>query len=120
MEPDASTASYFFAAAAVSDGRTVTVPGLGGGSLQGDVAFARVLDQVETGRDWIQIWPGRPAPARIACHRDHRIVMSFSVTGLLAPRITLDDPGCVKKTFPEFHTVLDALRREWRPGGPDA
>ncbi|MCI9886855.1 3-phosphoshikimate 1-carboxyvinyltransferase [Micrococcales bacterium 31B] len=39
VEADASTASYFFAAAAIT-GRTITVPNLGTGSLQGDVAFA--------------------------------------------------------------------------------
>ena len=39
IEPDASGASYFFAAAALTGGR-VTVPGLGSGSLQGDVRFA--------------------------------------------------------------------------------
>ncbi|HEV7708621.1 MAG TPA: 3-phosphoshikimate 1-carboxyvinyltransferase [Asanoa sp.] len=42
VEPDASTASYFLGAAAVAGG-TVTVRGLGTGSLQGDVGFADVL-----------------------------------------------------------------------------
>ncbi|MEU5308361.1 3-phosphoshikimate 1-carboxyvinyltransferase [Streptomyces sp. NPDC021562] len=42
IEPDASTASYFFAAAAVT-GREVTVPGLGQGALQGDLGFVDVL-----------------------------------------------------------------------------
>ena len=42
IEPDASTASYFFAAAAVTGG-AVTVPGLGTGALQGDLAFVDVL-----------------------------------------------------------------------------
>jgi 3-phosphoshikimate 1-carboxyvinyltransferase len=39
IEPDASGASYFFAAAALTGGR-VTVPGLGPDALQGDVRFA--------------------------------------------------------------------------------
>jgi 3-phosphoshikimate 1-carboxyvinyltransferase len=39
VEPDASAASYFFAAAAVT-GNTVTVPGLGRDSRQGDLRFA--------------------------------------------------------------------------------
>lgn len=39
IEPDASSASYFFAAAALTGGR-VTVPGLGPNALQGDVRFA--------------------------------------------------------------------------------
>ena len=45
IEPDASAASYFFAAAAISGGRVV-VPGLGRDSLQGDLAFVRVLGQM--------------------------------------------------------------------------
>lgn len=45
IEPDASAASYFLAAAALTGGR-VTVEGLGHRSLQGDVGFARVLEQV--------------------------------------------------------------------------
>jgi 3-phosphoshikimate 1-carboxyvinyltransferase len=42
IEPDASAASYFLAAAAITGGR-VTVPGLTGHSLQGDVRFVDVL-----------------------------------------------------------------------------
>lgn len=43
IEPDASAASYFFAAAALTGGR-VTVSGLGRRSVQGDTHFARVLE----------------------------------------------------------------------------
>jgi 3-phosphoshikimate 1-carboxyvinyltransferase len=45
IEPDASAASYFFAAAAICGGR-VTVEGLGQGSLQGDLAFVDVLESM--------------------------------------------------------------------------
>ena len=45
VEPDASAASYFFAAAAVTGG-TVTVNGLSQNSLQGDMAFCRCLEQM--------------------------------------------------------------------------
>ncbi len=45
IEPDASAASYFFAAAAITGGR-VRIDGLGTGSLQGDVAFVDVLEQM--------------------------------------------------------------------------
>jgi 3-phosphoshikimate 1-carboxyvinyltransferase len=44
IEPDASNASYFLAAAAVTGGR-VTVKRLGAGSIQGDIGFAHVLEQ---------------------------------------------------------------------------
>ncbi|HEX4132148.1 MAG TPA: 3-phosphoshikimate 1-carboxyvinyltransferase [Pirellulales bacterium] len=45
IEPDASAASYFFAAAAITGGR-VKVEDLSRGSLQGDVAFVDVLEQM--------------------------------------------------------------------------
>ncbi|WP_246159192.1 3-phosphoshikimate 1-carboxyvinyltransferase [Catellatospora sichuanensis] len=45
IEPDASAASYFLAAAAITGGR-ITVAGLGAGSLQGDVRFADVLERM--------------------------------------------------------------------------
>jgi 3-phosphoshikimate 1-carboxyvinyltransferase len=45
VEPDASTAGYPLAAAAVVGGR-VTVPGLTAASLQGDAAFADVLERM--------------------------------------------------------------------------
>ena len=45
VEPDASAASYFMAAAAVAGGR-VRIPGLGTGSAQGDLRFARVLGEM--------------------------------------------------------------------------
>ena len=184
VEPDASTASYFFAAAALT-GREITVPGLGEGALQGDLRFTDVLrrmgadvtttggsttvrshgtlsgltvnmrdisdtmptlaaiapfasgpvriedvgntrvkecDRLEacadnlrrmgitvtTGPDWIEILPGTPRPVEIETHGDHRIVMSFAVTGLRTPGITFDDPGCVRKTFPGFHQAFAA------------
>jgi 3-phosphoshikimate 1-carboxyvinyltransferase len=45
IEPDASAASYFFAAAALSGGR-VGVRGLPANSLQGDVRFVEVLERM--------------------------------------------------------------------------
>jgi 3-phosphoshikimate 1-carboxyvinyltransferase len=62
IEPDASAASYFWAAAAILGGR-VTVEGLTEHSLQGDVAFVDVLQQmgcrVEKGDAGITVHGGR-------------------------------------------------------------
>lgn len=62
IEPDASAASYFLAAAAITQGK-MRVLGLGENALQGDVGFARVLQQMgcefRCGSDWIEI-QGRP------------------------------------------------------------
>jgi 3-phosphoshikimate 1-carboxyvinyltransferase len=46
VEPDASNASYFLAAAALHPGSKITIRGLGKRSLQGDVAFADVLHRM--------------------------------------------------------------------------
>tara|TARA_B100001778_G_scaffold198918_1_gene164172 strand:+ start:4233 stop:6146 length:1914 start_codon:yes stop_codon:yes gene_type:complete len=45
IETDASTASYFFAAAAASKGRVV-VNGIGANSIQGDLEFVNILQQM--------------------------------------------------------------------------
>ncbi|CAN5249503.1 3-phosphoshikimate 1-carboxyvinyltransferase [soil metagenome] len=45
IEPDASGASYFMAAAAVTGGR-VEIPGLGSASMQGDMRFTEVLEEM--------------------------------------------------------------------------
>lgn len=65
VEPDASGAAYFFAAAAITGGR-VRVPGLSSASLQGDARFVDVLEQmgcrVERAPDALTVggrgWPG--------------------------------------------------------------
>jgi 3-phosphoshikimate 1-carboxyvinyltransferase len=187
IEPDASNASYFFAAAAVTGGR-VEVDGLGWGSKQGDLGFVSVLEAMgcrvemtatktvvegpsdghlrggrfdfnaisdtsqtlaaiapfaldpvmfygvshnrvkETDRiadlatelrklgqvvdefeDGLMIHPRPVQPAEIATYDDHRMAMSFAITGLRAPGVRILDPGCVSKTFPDFFERLAEL-----------
>ncbi len=61
IEPDASAATYFWALAAATRG-DVTVPGLGLSSTQGDVRFARVLEEmgahVEVTEDHVRVRGG--------------------------------------------------------------
>jgi 3-phosphoshikimate 1-carboxyvinyltransferase len=188
VEPDASGASYFFAAAAVTGGRVV-VPRLGTGSAQGDLGLVDVLARmgcevtvaadavtvrgparlravdadftrmgdvattlmaiapfadgpvtvrgiaqthfeesdrpvaaatelrrmglrVESTWDSVTIHPGVPQPCDVQTYDDHRIAMSFAVTGLRAPGIRIANPGCVAKTFPEYFDVLGRLAAE--------
>lgn len=58
LEPDASAASYFFAAAAITGGR-VRVEGLGPSTVQGDLRFVEVLARmgadVTSGPDWTEV-----------------------------------------------------------------
>ena len=51
IEPDASAASYFAAAAAITGG-TVSIEGLTHDSLQGDVAFCTVLEHMGCTVEW--------------------------------------------------------------------
>ena len=45
IEPDASSASYFFAAAAISGG-SITIEGLGSRSIQGDTRFVDIVEKM--------------------------------------------------------------------------
>lgn len=180
VEGDASSASYFWAGAAVSGGR-VTVTNIPEKALQGDAAFADILGlmgcSVEKGPEGVAVqgpkeglsaieidmgsWPdvvptlavtaafarGRTVirnvahlriketdriravaaelvrlgadvselpdglvieggrglhGARIRTYDDHRIAMAFAVAGLRVPGVEIEDPGCVKKSFPGF------------------
>jgi 3-phosphoshikimate 1-carboxyvinyltransferase len=186
VEPDASAASYFFAAAALTGGR-ITIPGLGEGCSQGDLRFVEILEkmgcavemgpestevrgpdklrgveadmneisdtfitlaaiapfastpttitgishtrhqetdrvtavatelrrlgvEVDEAHDNIRIIPfSRLAPARIRTYGDHRIAMAFSLVGLVSGGVTILDPACVTKTFPEYFERLGEL-----------
>ena len=187
IEPDASAASYFFAAAAICGGR-VRIDGLGTESIQGDVGFVHVLadmgavveldedsitveggslrgvdvdlsaisdtaqtlaavaafadgvtrvrgigfiraketDRIaavvtelrrcgvgaeETG-DGFEILPRPVQPTVVHTYDDHRMAMSFSLIGLRSAGISISDPGCVSKTFPDYFSVLETLRPE--------
>ncbi len=68
--------------------------------------------------DSIIINPRPLVPTTIDTYRDHRIAMSFSVLGSYdlfgdgTPWISINDPACCAKTFPNFFNVLDSLRRK--------
>jgi 3-phosphoshikimate 1-carboxyvinyltransferase len=67
VEGDASSASYFLAAGAISGG-PVRVEGVGRSSIQGDVRFTEVLEKmgarISMGENWIESAAGSDAPAR--------------------------------------------------------
>ncbi len=67
------------------------------------------IDAVEED-DGFVIQPGQPQPATIETYHDHRMAMSFAITGLMTPGIDIADPGCVNKTFPTYWDVLESLR----------
>jgi len=71
VEGDASSASYFLAAAAIKGG-TVKVTGIGRNSIQGDVAFVDVLEKMGAKVEWAETY--------VSVTRDtlHAIDMDFN------------------------------------------
>jgi len=52
---------------------------------------------------------GHAGRAEIETYSDHRIAMSFALAGLLVDGITIKDPGCVAKTYPNFWRDLQSV-----------
>ena len=65
---------------------------------------------VEEGEDYIIIEPPKKLlPAEIATYDDHRMAMAFSLAACGEVPITLLDPSCVSKTFPDYFDQLFKL-----------
>ena len=85
VEGDASSASYFLAAGAISGlqgGGPVRVEGVGRASIQGDVRFTEVLERmgaaIAMGENWIEAGAGREtAAAAASCGRSTPISTTF-------------------------------------------
>lgn len=67
-----------------------------------------------TTRDSITIEPGPPRPAAIDTYDDHRMAMAFALAGLGMPGVTIRDPACVSKTWPDYFAALEL----WSGTGP--
>ncbi|WP_198950812.1 3-phosphoshikimate 1-carboxyvinyltransferase [Kineosporia sp. A_224] len=117
VEPDASSASYFFGAAAATGGR-VTVEGLGRGSAQGDLGFVDLLERmgatVERGTDRTTV----TGPAQLrGIDADLRHVSDTAQT-LAAVAVGADGPTRVRgigfvrgKETDRIRAVVTELRR---------
>ncbi len=62
--------------------------------------------------DALTVYPGTPGPGCVETYDDHRMAMAFSLIGLRAEGIVINDPSCCKKTFEEYFEVLTALCQE--------
>lgn len=66
--------------------------------------------KVEEGRDYIKVWPTDSLKhAEIDTYNDHRIAMCFSLVALSDTPVTINDPGCTRKTFPDYFTRFKTL-----------
>ena len=65
---------------------------------------------VEERPDALVIQPGwSSAPATIETHNDHRIAMSFAISGLARGNVTIADERVVSKSYPRFWKTLDEV-----------
>jgi 3-phosphoshikimate 1-carboxyvinyltransferase len=72
--------------------------------------LARLGVRVEEHKDGMTISPCEKfSPATIQTYNDHRMAMAFSLIGLRIDGITIENPSCVSKTFPNFFEVLETL-----------
>jgi 3-phosphoshikimate 1-carboxyvinyltransferase len=65
---------------------------------------------VEEGSDYIRITPpAKLRPATIDTYDDHRIAMCFSLAALGGVKVRINDPNCVRKTYPGYFDALASV-----------
>ncbi|KXF82181.1 3-phosphoshikimate 1-carboxyvinyltransferase [Enterovibrio coralii] len=70
----------------------------------------KVGAEVEEGDDYITITPtANLKHAAIDTYDDHRMAMCFSLVALSDTPVTINDPKCTSKTFPDYFDKLSAL-----------
>lgn len=68
--------------------------------------------QVEEFADGMTIYPCTQfVPVQVRTYNDHRMAMAFALLALRVPGLTLENPGCVAKTFPNFFELLGSVIR---------
>jgi 3-phosphoshikimate 1-carboxyvinyltransferase len=73
--------------------------------------LSRLGVQVEEHPDGMTIFPCTQfTTTEVQTYNDHRMAMAFSLIGLRAPGVSIQNPGCVSKTFPAFFQTLESLR----------
>lgn len=58
--------------------------------------------KVEENGDTLTVYPSKLSGATIETYNDHRMAMCFGTLALKVPGIKIENPGCVRKTFPNF------------------
>jgi 3-phosphoshikimate 1-carboxyvinyltransferase len=59
--------------------------------------------------DGLDIHPGPLHGAQLDPHEDHRLAMMFGLIGLRVPGVVVEDPDCVRKSYPRFWDELARL-----------
>ncbi|WP_414932064.1 3-phosphoshikimate 1-carboxyvinyltransferase [Vibrio europaeus] len=70
----------------------------------------KVGAEVEEGEDYIIVTPpAKLTHAAIDTYDDHRMAMCFSLVALSDTPVTINDPKCTSKTFPDYFDKLEGL-----------
>ena len=67
---------------------------------------------VEEGPDYLSVTPpaaGIAPGIAIDTYDDHRMAMCFSLVALAGVPVRINDPECVRKTFPDYFEVLASI-----------
>jgi 3-phosphoshikimate 1-carboxyvinyltransferase len=74
--------------------------------------LAKLGAALAAGGDWLEVSPlARFRHAAIDTYDDHRMAMCFALAAFGGAGVTINDPGCVRKTFPAFFDKLATIVR---------
>jgi 3-phosphoshikimate 1-carboxyvinyltransferase len=72
--------------------------------------LAKLGATIAAGSDWLEISPlASFREAAIDTYDDHRMAMCFALAALGGVRVAINDPGCVRKTFPGYFEALQSI-----------
>jgi 3-phosphoshikimate 1-carboxyvinyltransferase len=74
-----------------------------------ETELRRLGADAQAGPDMLEVRPGPLRGASIRTYDDHRIAMAFALAGLRVPGVSIQDPGCVAKTWPGYFSMLENL-----------
>lgn len=97
----------------------ITIVGIGHIRLQECDRIRAIVDnlhkmgiRVDEKEDAVTIYPGQPHGCDVETYDDHRVAMSFALTGLRAEGINILNPSCCRKTFAQYFDVLEDVMRQ--------
>ncbi len=71
--------------------------------------LSRLGIQCDEEAEAVTIYPGTPHGGVVLTYDDHRVAMAFSLIGLKTDGILIDNPGCCRKTFEDYFSILARL-----------
>lgn len=67
---------------------------------------------VESGANWLQIFPKVPQACVVSSHHNYRVGMALAIIGLKVPGLVIDHAQQITKNFPNFFKLWDRLAIE--------